>query len=121
MACALAEFLPAHPHEGAVGVPDGERHARVIATGKSLTTDRSFNLAVAFERRNDGHGNRLGRAVAESSFHHFADYNWDIEMGCPSFVEEAPGNAVEKNPARLADVKAYVRNLALWLAPVSNH
>jgi hypothetical protein len=115
------EFLPAHPHEGAVGVPDGERHARVIATGKSMTTDRSFNLAVAFERRNDGHGNRLGRAVAESSFHHFADYNWDIEMGCPSFVEEAPGNAVKKNPARLADVKAYVRNLALWLAPVSNH
>ena len=38
-------------------------------------------------------------------------------MGCPSFVEEAPGNAVKKNPARLADVKAYVRNLALWLAP----
>jgi hypothetical protein len=35
-------------------------------------------------------------------------------------VEEAPGNAVKKNPARLADVKAYVRNLALWLAPVSN-
>jgi hypothetical protein len=31
-----------------------------------------FNLAVAFERHTDEYGNRVGRAVAESSFHHFA-------------------------------------------------
>jgi hypothetical protein len=41
------EFLPAHPHEGAVGVPTNS-HARVIATGKSVVTDRQFNLIVAF-------------------------------------------------------------------------
>ena len=29
----LIEFFPAHPHEGAVGVPEDEAHARVIATG----------------------------------------------------------------------------------------
>jgi hypothetical protein len=41
------QFLPAHPHEGAVGVPTNS-HARVIATGKSVVTDRQFNLIVAF-------------------------------------------------------------------------
>ena len=113
----VVEYLPAHPHEGAVGVPNGERRARVIATGQSVTTGRPFNLAVAFERATDAHGNLLGRAVAESSFHHFVDYNWDIEKGCPSFVTEPPGDAVRRYPARLDDVKAYVRNLAQWLAP----
>lgn len=113
----VVEFFPAHPHEGAVGIPCGERGARVIATGQSLTTGRPFNLAVAFERTTDAHGSLLGRAVAESSFHHFVDYNWDIEKGCPSFVTEHPGDAVRKYPGRLDDVKTYVRNLARWLAP----
>jgi hypothetical protein len=62
----LLEFFPAHPHEGAVGVPEGEEHARVIATGRSQTTGRSFNLVVAFESSNDNHGNRLGRGIAGS-------------------------------------------------------
>ena len=112
-------FFPAHPHEGAVGVPRDEPHARVIATGRSTTTGRAFNLAVAFERTTDEHGNALGRAVAESSFHHFADYNWDVGKGCPSFVSEPPGDEVAKDPARLDDVKTYVRNLALWLEPAA--
>src|SRR6266550_8501973 len=43
------EFFPAHPHEGAVGVPEGEVNARVIATGVSQATNRPFNLVVAFE------------------------------------------------------------------------
>ena len=110
-------FLPAHPHEGAVDVPRGEHHARVIAMGKSQVTGRSFNLAVAFERYTNEGGNRVGRGVAESSFHHFVDYNWDIARGCPSFVTEAPGHEIGRDPRRLADVKAYTRNLALWLAP----
>jgi hypothetical protein len=110
----LVEFFPAHPHEGAVDVPPGEPGARVIAISRSLTSGRTFNLAVAFERVGD---EPRGRAVAESSFHHFADYNWDPAMGCPSFVTEAPGDEVRRNPGRLGGIKAYVRNLALWLAP----
>jgi hypothetical protein len=113
----VVEFFPAHPHEGAVDVPSGQPAARIIATSQSLTTGRRFNLAVAFERTADEHGDFLGRAVAESSFHHFVDYNWDVKKGRPSFVTERPGDGVEKDPARLDDIKAYVRNLALWLAP----
>ena len=112
----LIEFFPAHPHEGAVGVPEGEEHARVIATGKSEVTGRPFNLVVAFESSADNHGNQLGRGIAESSFHHFVDYNWNTEMGCPSFLEEPPGDGYKRNPQALQDIKTYVGNAARWLA-----
>jgi hypothetical protein len=110
------EFFPAHPHEGGVGSPAEDDSAHVIATGTSAVTGRPFNLVVAFERRTDSHGNRLGRAIAESSFHHLVDYNWDTEMGCPSFLTEPPGQEVKNDPSRLDDVKTYVGNLARWLS-----
>lgn len=103
-------YLPSHPHEGAVSAPPGE-NARVIATGKSKTTSRMFNLAVAFESE---HGN--GRAIAESTFHHFADYNWDPALGAPSFVTEPVGAGLGHDPTAQADVHRYARNIALWLA-----
>ncbi|MCR5879947.1 hypothetical protein [Phenylobacterium sp. J367] len=102
--------LPAHPHEGAVGVPNG-RPARVIARGRSKVSGRDFNIAVAFEGGPDG-----GPAVAQSTFHHFADYNLDPRLGCPSFVDEPPGDGILRDPEALADTLAYYRNLAHWLA-----
>jgi hypothetical protein len=112
----LIQFFPAHPHEGAVGVPEGEEHARVIATGLSQVTGRPFNLIVAFDNVPDEHGHLLGRGIAESSFHHLVDYNWDTRLGCPGFVEEPPGDGYQKNPQALEDIKTYVRNAAVWLA-----
>ena len=112
----LVRYFPAHPHEGSVGVPEDEDRARVIATGVSQVTGREFNLVVAFERHTDDHGNLLGRAVAESSFHHFADYNWDTSRGCPTFLYEPPGDEIQRYPERLSDIKTYVSNLARWLA-----
>ena len=109
-------FFPAHPHEGGIGVPENEASARIIAKSKSLITGNDFNLIVAFEHHEDKHGNRLGRAVAESSFHHLVDYNWDTNKGCPDFVEEKPGDGYTKNPQALNDIKIYVENLAKWLA-----
>lgn len=109
--------LPAHPHEGAVDVPDcAKTYACVVAKGMSKTTGRPFNLIVAFERAKDENGHLLGRAVAQSTFHHFADYNWNPAKGCPSFVEEAPGNSIVKSAEAIEDVHAYVRNLAGWLS-----
>jgi len=107
----LVRYLPAHPHEGAVGVPPGDRSARVIATGRSKISGRPFNIAVAFEASADA-----GPAVAQSTFHHFADYNWDPATGCPGFVSEAPGDALPRSPEAQQSVRQYVRNLALWLA-----
>lgn len=105
------EWLPAHPHEGSVGVPPDTPHARVIAAGRSLATDREFNLIVAVE--GDA---AYGRGIAESSFHHLCDYNWDTRAGAPSFVTDPPDDEVLRDPARLADVKTYVANAARWLA-----
>ena len=110
-------LFPAHPHEGAIGVPLGEANARVVAQGTSETTGRRFNLVVAFERARDSRGNLLGRGVAESSFHHFVDYNWDTACGAPSFVTEPEGQGMKTEPRAIADIKQYVSNLAAWLAP----
>lgn len=108
----VIQFLPSHPHEGAVRAPEGEA-ARVIARGKSKVTGRPFNLSVAFESV-DG----KGRGIAESSFHHFVDYNWDPRMGCPTFVTERPGDGILRDPAAAASVRSYVRNVATWLASI---
>lgn len=115
-ASGVIGYFPAHPHEGSVGVPEGAENARVIATGVSQTTRRDFNLVVALERKVDKSGNRCGRAVAESSFHHFVDYNWDVAKGCPSFLNEPPGDQIRRDPSRMRDIKTYVANLAAWLA-----
>lgn len=107
-------YLPAHPHEGAVGAPSGEQ-ARVVATGTSKVTGHRFNIAVAFEPGPGG-----GPAIAQSTFHHFADYNWDTDAGAPSFVDEPPGRTMTQLPQAMADTHLYVRNIALWLSQRSN-
>ncbi|MEJ1963101.1 MAG: hypothetical protein WDO56_16730 [Gammaproteobacteria bacterium] len=104
-------YLPAHPHEGAVAAPPSAPDARVIATGRSLVTGNPFNLAVAFEGSAAG-----GRAIAQSTFHHFVDYNWDPSQGCPDFVSEAPGNGLAESASATESVRRYVRNMAFWLA-----
>ncbi|SEH52930.1 hypothetical protein SAMN04489835_1015 [Mycolicibacterium rutilum] len=112
------EWFPAHPHEGLVSaddVPD----AGVLAQGRSATTGRVFNLAVLLDGERGPAGQPMGRAVAESTFHHFADYNWDIDCGAPSFVTEPPGSQIKDDPARLEVFKGYVRNVAAWLHPAA--
>ena len=102
-------YLPSHPHEGGIGVPDGA-DARIILRGRSIVTGLDFNIAVAFEP--DEHG---GPAIAQSTFHHFADYNWDPASGAPSFVSEPPGDGLRRMPEAMADTHQYVRNIAAWL------
>jgi len=104
-------YLPAHPHEGGVGAPPGDASARVIATGVSKVSGLPFNIAVAFESLAAG-----GRAIAQSTFHHFADYNWDVSQGAPTFVTEPPGDALARFPEARRSTERYVRNAALWLA-----
>jgi hypothetical protein len=111
------QYLPSHPHEGGVGVPDyAKSHASVIATGISKVTQRSFSLIVAAERIFSD-SSETGRVVAQSTFHHFTDYNLDIDLGCPSFVDEAPGSGLKENPEALRQTYLYFQNLVKWLAP----
>lgn len=108
---AALRYLPAHPHEGAVGAPPDDPSARVIATGCSRVTGKVFNIAVAFEPSDDG-----GPAIAQSTFHHFADYNWDPEDGAPSFVSEAPGQGLAGSPEAQRQIRQYALNVACWTA-----
>jgi len=112
------EWFPAHPHEGLVSA--NSACATPIAQGRSTATGRHFNLAVVLEDEHTPDGRPIGRAVAESTFHHFADYNWDLDCGAPSFVTEAPGDQIKTDPSRLATFKDYVRNVATWLQAAEN-
>ena len=103
-------YLPSHPHEGDVSAPADDASARVIAVGNSQATGQAFNIAVAFEASAAG-----GRALAQSTFHHFADYNWDPSQGKPSFVTEPPGDALAGSPEAQRAIRQYVKNVALWL------
>ena len=107
------ELFPAHPHEGAVRAPLGEPRARTVARGTSVATGRDFDLVVAFDRTPSA----PARAIAESSFHHFADYNWDPDRGAPTFVTERPGDGIRRDPRGLDHIRAYVSNAVAWLAP----
>jgi hypothetical protein len=110
------EWFPAHPHEGAVSAPVVFLPAHVIACGRSTVTGRNFNLAVCVDGETTPDGRPMGRAVACSTFHHFADLNWDTEAGAPSFVTDLPGDEMKRDPSRLAIFKDYVHNIARWLA-----
>ena len=111
------EWFPAHPHEGAVSAPADDRRARVIARGRSTVTGRKFNLAVCLDGETTTDGHPLGRVVACSTFHHFADMNWDTDAGAPSFVSDLPGDDIKRDPSRLAIFKDHVHNIARWLTP----
>ena len=108
---AGVRYLPSHPHEGAVDAPPGDATARVIATGTSAVSGRRFNIAVAFEPSAEA-----GPALAQSTFHHFADFNWNPATGCPSFVSEPPGDGLARVPEAARSIRQYARNCALWLA-----
>ena len=112
------EWFPAHPHEGAVSAPADDPHARVIACGRSAVSGRTFNLAVCLDGETTQDGRPLGRVVACSTFHHFADMNWDTDAGAPSFVSDLPGDEIKRDPSRLAIFKDHVHNIARWLTAV---
>jgi hypothetical protein len=110
------EWFPAHPHEGAVYAPADVPRARVIARGRSTVSGRRFNLAVCLDGETTRDGRPLSRGVACSTFHHFADMNWDTDAGTPSFVTEPPGDEIKRDPSRLTIFKDHVHNIARWLA-----
>ncbi|MEM6807696.1 MAG: hypothetical protein AAGA41_02905 [Pseudomonadota bacterium] len=110
------EFLPAHPHEGVVSVPPGaESFATEVIRGSSDVTGNAFGIAVAFSGETDADGAVLGRAVAQSTFHHFVDPNLDPAAPLPTFCTERSGTSMRDNPHALEDSLRYIENLANWL------
>ena len=98
------EWFPAHPHEGVVSA-NGARSPPRSRRAEAPRPDVYFNLAVVLDGEVAPDGRPMGRAIAESTFHHFADYNWDLDRGAPSFVTEAPGNADQGRPVAPGDLQ----------------
>ena len=106
---AAGRHAPGAPAEGGVGKRRDDPTAGSSRRGRRRRRT-TFNIAVAFEPTGTN-----GPGWAESTFHHFCDYNWDTSAGCPSFVGEPPSDAIAKNPSLLDDTKRYVSNLVRWL------
>lgn len=99
----VVEFFPAHPHEGALSIPDNMPYARAIAAPADAGQARTFALAVAIENEPTGNGHPCGRAIAISSFQHLADSNWEPLQS-------------REDADRLAAFQDYIRNIARWLS-----
>lgn len=113
----VIEHLPAHPHEGVVSVPTGAQDfASLVLVGSSKVSGRSFGCAVAIEGEPSTDGAPLGRAVAQSTFHHFVDPNLDPGAPLPSFVTEKSGSGMRTNLTALQDSLRYIDNLADWMS-----
>ena len=96
-----------------MSAPPDDPTARVIATGKSRVTGKDFAIAVAFEPQTGING----PAVAQSTFHHFADYNWDPARGAPTFVTEPAGDGLARSAeARRCDTVNMSPTSPRWLA-----
>ena len=103
----VLRFLPAHLHEGSVSAVSGDKSVRFIANGSSIVAGVDFNLAVAFKLSGINEP-----AIAQTTFHHFADYNWDLHSGAPTSASEPPGGGWRKIP-RLLCLPSPMR--AIWL------
>ncbi len=80
-----------------------------------MITGRRFNLAVAIDGEIGAAGQPMGRALACSTFHHFADMNWSVHAGAPSFVTDVPSDEMACDPLRFQIFKDYVWNIPRWL------
>lgn len=102
----LLDRLPDHMHEGALRIASqdwaGEPLPVVIARGVDHWRAQCFDLMAAW----DGHaspGGAKGRIVADSSWHHYVDFNL-------ATIADAGGEAWDK-------IQELYSNLAVWLAP----
>ena len=99
-------IIPAHPHEGVIRpIADSQT---VLLSSYSITSAREQITAIVDEQ--DGRG----MVLHHSTFHHFADYNLDINKGAPDFVLDPPSPQIQDSPELLNDLKAYVNSIVKY-------
>ncbi len=138
----VIRVMPDHPHEGEcieppdpdldLGGPLGPEYPNAVvagarplpevitistvlsgttSSGKDPTVAQSFGGISAY----DGHRAGVGRVVTDATWHHFVNINLVGEIGTPGpkgvgFLDTPAGQA------HFEEIKAYYRNLAVWLA-----
>jgi hypothetical protein len=145
----VLRYLPDHPHEGQCEVPSdltmsfnfdgstfveypalpsgsrlapeviafGHNGPGIVDFGKGSVQPHTIGSIGAY----DGHRTSVGRVVVDSTWHHFFNINL---IGDPSAGEAAQRAGFGASPAGLAkyeDIKAYYRNIAVWLARPQRH
>ena len=84
---------------------------------KRATIGHSFGGICAY----DGHRAGIGRAVTDATWHHFVNINLVGDADYPNNIVKGQGFlASAAGQAHLADIRAYFRNLAIWLSRPSN-
>jgi hypothetical protein len=78
----------------------------------NVARPRTFGVVGAY----DGHRAGIGRVAVDSTWHHFFDINLIGDPVAP-FPKTLGFNASPEGQQALADIKAYYRNIAIWLAP----
>jgi len=91
------------------------------AAGKTATDAHSFGSIAAY----DGHRANVGRVVTDATWHHFVNVNLIGDTTVPlsdpkrrGFLWQAPDGSYPGQVA-LDDIKAYYRNIAVWIAPAT--
>lgn len=92
--------------------------AGTTSGSKDPTQAHSFGGICAY----DGHRAGVGRVVTDSTWHHFVNVNLIGDTGAmPASNPKRQGFlATSAGQAVLDDIKAYFRNLAVWLARPAN-
>ncbi len=146
----VIRVLPDHPHEGECVLPshlsavypfDGSAEypaatgggaavpPQIVARSTVLagndadgtklpTVAHSFGAIAAY----DGHRASVGRVVTDATWHHFVNVNLVGEAAQPE--TEVKGRGFLASPAGEAHfeaIKAYYRNIAVWIAPPPLH
>lgn len=98
--------LPAHPHEGVITPTVASQ--QVLLSSHSITSGREQITAIVDEAPG------RGMVLHHSTFHHFADYNIEVERGAPAFVLDPPSRQIADSPALLHDLRAYVGSVVRY-------
>lgn len=87
--------------------------AGTTSGGKDPTFAQSFGGIAAY----DGHRAGVGRVATDATWHHFVNINLVGDTGVPATNPKRFGFlASTQGQAHFEEVKAYFRNLAVWLA-----
>lgn len=139
----VIRVLPDHPHEGECYEPsdltanftfDGYNvteypggiapevvaHStivgRAVDDNKGPLNPRTFGAVGAY----DGHRAEVGRVVVDATWHHFFNINLTGESFNPGPIKDLGFLATPAGQAVFEDIKAYFRNIAVWLARPSS-
>jgi hypothetical protein len=98
--------MPAHPHEGVIRPTTPSQ--QVLISSYSVTSGREQITAILDEVPG------RGAVLHHSTFHHFADYNLNVDCGAPDFVLDPPSTQIDASPQLLDDQRAYVASVVAY-------